>query len=152
MRSALSGEARQTLSARAPVDAHHAARPNRHAAASSGSVRGALLASAPLSTPDKLWTRPFVVASIANFFHGLAVMLFLHLPGLLERWRETKLVIGLVAAAMAAGAVLVRPFAGRVMDGGGGRRVVVLVGGVGHVVACLGYFAVLRVSLLPART
>ena len=49
---------------------------------------------------------------------------------------------------MAAGAVLVRPFAGRVMDGGGGRRVVVLVGGVGHVVACLGYFAVSDVGPL----
>jgi MFS family permease len=95
-----------------------------------------------------LYTRPFVVASIANFFHSMAVMLFLHLPGLLEEWRENELTIGLASASMAAGAVLVRPLAGRAMDGGGGRRAVFVVGGIGHVITCAGYFAVDHVGPL----
>ena len=95
-----------------------------------------------------LWTRPFVIGSLANFLNGLAVMLYLHLPGLLERWGEDDTTIGLVAASMAAGAVLVRPFAGRAMDGGGGRRAVVLIGSVGHVCACAGYLAIDHVGPL----
>jgi MFS family permease len=69
-------------------------------------------------------------------------MLMLHLPGLLERWGESKTSIGVVVAAMAVGAIVVRPIAGRVMDGRGGRRSVILVAGLVHVLACAGYLAV----------
>lgn len=94
-----------------------------------------------------IWTAPFAIAMGANFLHGLALMLYLHLPGLLERWHETEVTIGLVAAAMALGAVAVRPLVGRAMDARG-RRVVILVGGIGHVLACLGYLFVDEVGPL----
>jgi MFS family permease len=93
-------------------------------------------------------TFPFAVAAAANFFHGLALMLYLHLPGLLARWAEDEVTIGLVAAAMAIGAVVVRPFAGRAMDGAGGRRAVMIAAGFGHVIAAAGYLFVERVGPL----
>ncbi|MDQ3036178.1 MAG: MFS transporter [Myxococcota bacterium] len=89
-----------------------------------------------------LWSGPFVIASVANLLTGMGVMLMLHLPGLLERWGESKTTIGVFVAAMAVGSIAVRPFAGLVMDGGRGRRPVILVAGVAHVVACAGYLAV----------
>jgi MFS family permease len=89
-----------------------------------------------------LWSAPFAIASVANLLHGMSVMLMLHLPGLLERWGEPPSVIGVFVAAMAVGAILVRPFAGLAMDGGGGRRAVIIVAGVTHVIACAGYLVV----------
>ncbi|AKF04854.1 MFS transporter [Sandaracinus amylolyticus] len=97
---------------------------------------------------SSIWTRPFLVAFAANFLHGLGVLLTLHLPGLLERWGERALTVGLVVASAGAGAVAVRPFAGRAMDGGAGRRGVMVLGGLVHAIACAGYLFVDHVGPL----
>lgn len=104
--------------------------------------------SAADARAPSFWTLPFVIAFAANLLHGMGVLLTLHLPGLLERWGEDRFVIGLVVAALALGAIAVRPFAGRAMDGRVGRRGVAILGGVLHVLACAGYLAVDRVGPL----
>ena len=86
-----------------------------------------------------LWSRPFLIAWIANFLHSTGFHAFLHWPGWLEQRGETEVVIGLLVAVMSVAAIATRPFVGRVMDTRG-RRVVILVGGVIHVLATLLYW------------
>jgi predicted MFS family arabinose efflux permease len=87
-----------------------------------------------------LWTRAFVLAWVANFLHSTGFHSFLHWPGwLAQRW-ESEIMIGLLVAAMSVAAILSRPFVGRMMDTRG-RRIVMLVGGVIHVLATLLYLA-----------
>jgi MFS family permease len=76
-----------------------------------------------------------LLAAGANFLNGLALHLFLHLPGFLEDLGADELVIGAIVGTMSASAIAVRPVAGRAMDRSG-RRVVILAGGALHVVAC----------------
>jgi predicted MFS family arabinose efflux permease len=87
-----------------------------------------------------LWTRAFVLAWVANFLHSTGFHSFLHWPGwLAQRW-ESEIMIGLLVAAMSVAAIISRPFVGRMMDTRG-RRIVMLVGGVIHVLATLLYLA-----------
>ena len=92
-------------------------------------------------TRERVFTRPFLLAALANLLHGLAVFAFLHLPGFVEELGATPTVVGIVFGTLSGAAMVVRPFAGRVMDSAG-RRVVILVAGVVHVVACLLYLTV----------
>jgi MFS family permease len=87
-----------------------------------------------------LWTRPFLLAWVANFLHSTGFHAFLHWPGWLDQRGETEVVIGLLVAAMSVAAITARPFVGRMMDTRG-RRVVMLVGGAIHVLATLLYLA-----------
>lgn len=111
-------------------------------------IRQTTLVSNVGPAQPRLLTWPFAVAAAANFFHGLALMLFFQLPGLLERWHESEVTIGLVAAATAVGAVVIRPVAAWALDGAGGRRAVMRIAGLGHVIACAGYLFIDRVGPL----
>lgn len=89
----------------------------------------------------RLFTVPFVLAGVANFLNGLAINGMLHLPGFLEDLGAGDLLIGALVGTMSAAAIVVRPLAGRVMDGSG-RRVVILAGSAVHTVACGLYLTV----------
>ncbi len=78
---------------------------------------------------DSLWTRPFLLAWVANFLHSTGFHAFLHWPGWLDQRGETEVVIGLLVATMSVAAIVSRPFVGRMMDTRG-RRIVMLVGGL----------------------
>lgn len=86
-----------------------------------------------------LWSPAFLIAWIANFLHSTGFHAFLHWPGWLEQRGETEVVIGLLVAAMSISAITMRPIVGRLMDTRG-RRVVILVGGLIHVLATLLYW------------
>lgn len=90
---------------------------------------------------ERLLTAPFLLAGLANLLHGLALHAYLHLPGFLEDLGAGPTIIGVVFGAMSGAAIVVRPLAGRVMDGVG-RRVVILASAVLHVVACALYLTV----------
>lgn len=87
---------------------------------------------------ESLWTRAFVLAWVANFLHSTGFHSFLHWPGWLDQRGETEVVIGLLVATMSIAAIVTRPFVGRMMDTRG-RRVVMIVGGVIHVLATMLY-------------
>ncbi|MGE0790349.1 MAG: MFS transporter [Sandaracinaceae bacterium] len=91
--------------------------------------------------PAPLWTVPFALAFVANFADGLALALYLHLPGYLSDLGASERMIGLVFGVMSGAAIVIRPPAGRVMDRWG-RRPVILVGCALHVVACSLYLTV----------
>ncbi len=82
-----------------------------------------------------------MLAFAVNFFHGLALHGYLHLPGFLEELGAGETMVGLIFGTMSGAAIVIRPLAGRVMDGSG-RRVVILAGGVVHLAACLLYLTV----------
>jgi MFS family permease len=82
----------------------------------------------------------FLIAWVANFLHSTGFHAFLHWPGWLEQRGETEVVIGLLVATMSIAAIVTRPLVGRIMDTRG-RRIVILVGGLFHVLATLLYWA-----------
>lgn len=93
-----------------------------------------------MSSP-RLLTLPFGLAFAASFFSSLALFVYLHLPGLLHDWGSSEGTIGLVMSAMALSAVASRPTIGWLMDRRG-RRLVALLGGSLHIVACALYLLV----------
>lgn len=94
---------------------------------------------------ERVLTGPFLLAALANLLHGLSVFAFLHLPGFVEDMGATPSVVGIVFGTLSGAAMIIRPFAGKVMDTAG-RRVVVLAAGALHVVACLLYLTVSSVG------
>ena len=94
-----------------------------------------------LVSKPSLYTGPFLLAGAANLLHGLSVFAFLHLPGFLEGYGASPSMVGFIFGALSGAAMLVRPFAGRAMDIAG-RRIVILVAGVVHVIACSLYLTV----------
>jgi MFS family permease len=86
-----------------------------------------------------LWSPAFLIAWIANFLHSTGFHAFLHWPGWLEQRGETEVVIGLLVAVMSIAAITTRPIVGRIMDTRG-RRVVIIAGGLIHVLATLLYW------------
>lgn len=84
---------------------------------------------------ERLVTVPFVLAGMANFLHGLALHSYLHLPGWLAELGAREATVGALFGLMSGAAIAIRPLAGRVMDASG-RRVVILTGGIVHVIAC----------------
>lgn len=89
----------------------------------------------------RLLTRPFVLGFAANFLHSLSLHSYLHLPGFLQELGADELRIGIIMATMSLAAILMRPLIGRIIDERG-RRIVVLVGGVINILACLAYLTV----------
>jgi MFS family permease len=89
----------------------------------------------------RLLTRTFVLGFAANFLHSLSLHSYLHLPGFLLLLGADELRIGVIMATMSLAAIVTRPIVGRIMDERG-RRIVVLVGGIVNVLACLAYFTV----------
>lgn len=94
-----------------------------------------------MSRREPLLTAPFLLAGLANLLHGLALHSYLHLPGFLDDLGAAPTLIGVIFGTMSAAAILIRPFAGRVMDSAG-RRVVIIASGVLHVTACALYLTV----------
>lgn len=94
---------------------------------------------------ERILTLPFFLASLANLLHGLSVFAFLHLPGFVEDMGATPSVVGIVFGTLSGAAMVIRPFAGKAMDTGG-RRLVILAAGALHVVACLLYLTVSSVG------
>lgn len=90
---------------------------------------------------DRLLTRPFLLASLANFLNGIAFALFLHLSGFLSDLGAGDAQIGLIFALAAVASILVRPLVGNAMDRWG-RRLVIMVGNVLNVAFIFGYLAV----------
>ena len=95
--------------------------------------------------PDKLLSRPFVLASLATFTHGMAFALFIHFPGFLEGLGATEVIIGLIVGFAAVASIIVRPWVGRVMDRRG-RRPLILAGNGVNLVAVLLYLTVTRID------
>lgn len=94
---------------------------------------------------DPLLTRPFVVAFAGNLFQGMAFFLFIHLPTFLTDLGASATEVGVLVAATAVSAIVIRPTLGRVMDTRG-RRPVVLAGGVLNVITALLYLTVSSVG------
>lgn len=82
-----------------------------------------------------------MLAFIANFLHGIAFFCYLHLPGYLTELGAQELTIGFIVGMMAASAIAVRPFVGRLMDRRG-RHIVVRLGSLIHVAASASYLLV----------
>lgn len=95
--------------------------------------------------PDKLLSRPFVLAALATFSHGMAYSLYVHFPGFLEGLGATEVIIGLIVGFAAVASITVRPWVGRVMDRRG-RRPLILAGNALNVIAVLLYLTVARID------
>ena len=74
-----------------------------------------------------LWSKPFILCWLANFFQGVGFNLFLHFPGFLTELGASSVVIGWISATMAVTAIAVRPVIGQIMDSRG-RRGLILFG------------------------
>jgi MFS family permease len=94
---------------------------------------------------DRLLTRPFVLCFLAELAQGLAFTLFLHFPGFLNGLGASEVEIGMIFGVSGLAAILARPPIGPSMDRHG-RRGVILLGGVLHVVACGLYLGVTRIG------
>ena len=94
----------------------------------------------------RLFTRAFVMVSLANFLQGMAVHAYLHVPGFFEtRLGASEFLVGSLYALMACSGIFSRPGVGRAMDRLG-RRPVILFGAVLHVLVCLSYLTVDRLG------
>ncbi|MDH5616345.1 MAG: MFS transporter, partial [Acidimicrobiia bacterium] len=81
---------------------------------------------------DRLLTRPFVLAWMANMAQGMAFTMFLHFPGFLKSLGAGEVEIGLIVGLTAVASIAVRPSVGRAMDERG-RRPVILFGNIVNV-------------------
>ncbi len=90
---------------------------------------------------DRLFTRPFVLVSLANFFSGMSFALFLHFSGYLADLGANDTQIGLIYGATAVASIAMRPLVGTAMDRYG-RRPVILLGNILNVGFILLYLTV----------
>ncbi len=90
---------------------------------------------------ERLFTRPFLLVSIANFTSGMAYALFLHFSGYLAELGASDTQIGLIYAATAVASISIRPLLGTVMDRYG-RVPVILAGNVLNIIFVLLYLTV----------
>jgi MFS family permease len=67
---------------------------------------------------DKLWTSSFISASIGNFLLFFAFYLLVPVFPLylIEEYHESKTLIGVILSSYTLAALLIRPFAGFVLD------------------------------------
>jgi MFS family permease len=96
--------------------------------------------------PDRLLTRPFVLAWLANLAQGMAFTMFLHFPGFLQGLGANEVEIGLIVGLTAVASIAVRPTVGRAMDERG-RRPVILFGNIVNVVVLSLYLTVTQLGL-----
>jgi MFS family permease len=94
---------------------------------------------------ERLLTPAFLLSAAANFLQSLAFNLYLHLPGFLKELGAGEVQIGVIFSVTAATAILTRPWVGRAMDVEG-RRLVILVGGVGNVIVCALYLTITQLG------
>lgn len=94
---------------------------------------------------DRLASRPFVLASLANFTQALSFNLFLHFPGYLRELGANETTIGWIQGVGFVAAVAIRPFLAGVLDRRG-RRGLVLAGQATNVLACALYLTVREIG------
>jgi len=94
---------------------------------------------------ERLFTRPFLLVSVASFTSGMAYALFLHFSGYLAGLGASDVQIGFIYAATAVASIAMRPLLGPVMDRHG-RRPVILIGNVLNVVFILLYLTVTAIG------
>ena len=97
-------------------------------------------------TETELWSRPFILCWLANFFQGVGFNLFLHFPGFLTELGASSVVIGWLSATMALTAIAVRPAIGQIMDSRG-RRGLIVFGSVLNVLVTALYLSVDHVGI-----
>jgi MFS family permease len=90
---------------------------------------------------ERLFTRAFVLASLANLAQSWSFNLFLHVPGFLNELGASEITIGLLFGVTGVTAIAARPAIGRAMDIRG-RRGVILTGNCVGVVAVAAYLTV----------
>lgn len=94
---------------------------------------------------ERLFTRAFVLVSLANLAQSWSFNLFLHLPGFLNQIGAGDLAIGLIFGATGVTAIAARPSIGRSMDTRG-RRGVILAGNALNVLVVSGYLTVTTIG------
>jgi MFS family permease len=97
--------------------------------------------AAAKTSREPLWSRAFALAWVANFMHTTGFHAYLHWPGWLERRGAGEVLIGILVAVMSVAAIAARPLIGRMMDTRG-RRLVMIVGGLLHVITPALYLAI----------
>ncbi|MEN8235028.1 MAG: MFS transporter [Actinomycetota bacterium] len=90
---------------------------------------------------ERLFTRSFLLVSVANFTAGMAYALFLHLSGYLSDLGASDTEIGFIYGAMSVSAIAIRPLLGSAMDRYG-RRPVILLGSLTNVGFVLLYLTI----------
>ena len=95
---------------------------------------------------DRLLTRPFVLAWLANLAQGMAFTMFLHFPGFLQSLGADEVEIGLIVGLTAIASIAVRPSVGRAMDHRG-RRPVIQFGNVVNVTVLALYLTVSQLGV-----
>jgi len=90
---------------------------------------------------ERLFTRAFVLCSLANLAQSWSFNLFLHVPGFLNQLGASEVMIGVLFGVTGVTAIAARPPIGRAMDTRG-RRGVILWGNVVSVVAVGSYLTV----------
>ncbi|HSA96216.1 MAG TPA: MFS transporter [Acidobacteriota bacterium] len=72
------------------------------------------------------WNRDFLLGLAGYFFLFMSISLFFLFPVVLERFGSSQGRIGLIMGVYSVVAIAVRPFFGRLIDVGGGRRIALL--------------------------
>ena len=93
------------------------------------------------SAPPRIWTRVFVLVFMASFLNQIAISSMIHLPGYFERLGASEGQIGLVFSVAGVASLASRPAVGRYLDLVG-RKPILLIAGVGNVVALLAFVTV----------
>ena len=77
----------------------------------------------PFESPAKIWNRAFALVFVASLVQEMSFGLLIHLPGYFSSLGGSEGQIGLVFSLAAAVALLLRPYAGRLLDIKGRQRV-----------------------------
>lgn len=98
---------------------------------------------------DKLWTKDFVMVSTSNFllfisFYMLMVTMAMYS---IEQFRASNSIAGLASSIFVLGAVLVRPFAGNLIEKIGRKRLLV-IGLVIFLLGAIAYFPITSIGWL----
>jgi len=88
-----------------------------------------------------LFNARFAIAWWANLLQSMAFFMFVYFSVFLQDLGASEGEIGLIIAAMAVAGIAIRPLVGRAMDRGG-RKPVIVAGGIAHVAVMLLYLTV----------
>ncbi|OPY88214.1 MAG: Multidrug resistance protein MdtL [Smithella sp. PtaU1.Bin162] len=98
---------------------------------------------------EKVWTKDFIIVSIANFVTFLVFLLLLVIiaPYAVDKYNASTSVAGLVAGIFIIGALIGRLGTGRIIEDMGSRRVLI-AGSLFFIIATALYFAAINLPLL----